>query len=298
VGLASATSEGVSASVDKLTADKPTACRLREASSLVRGGGVDTSDRGRPSTQSERARTQGHSLGSLGSSLGGGEAVGHATRIVVADATPVEGWMEYESYLGWTRRWARLVPASGQVTLHADETTHTVDDSVNLKDTVVSPPKTERKGHFAIRVQQRPPMRGEPSDGPLKRILGVETEEDRKRWMAALTKETGRYAPVKSGWVEKEGHVFKSWKRRWFELKEHDLLYFENDKHDTPASGRVPLLGCEVEWTDFSSNFTIVTRHGSSGNERLVCRAQSGEEAAAWAAALSNASSIRSSFRP
>jgi len=44
--------------------------------------------------------------------------------------------------------------------------------------------------------------------------------------------------PIKQGWLVKQGHFVKSWKRRWFILSTDNLYYFHNKNIGDPRLGR------------------------------------------------------------
>ncbi|KAA6375757.1 MAG: hypothetical protein EZS28_028718 [Streblomastix strix] len=47
------------------------------------------------------------------------------------------------------------------------------------------------------------------------------------------------------GWLTKQGHVMKNWKKRWFSLRGKELFYYE--KQNSPKEkGSIPLDGCIV----------------------------------------------------
>lgn len=46
---------------------------------------------------------------------------------------------------------------------------------------------------------------------------------------------------VHEGWLVKQGHQFKTWKRRWFHLQGYELSYYRKPPHPvTGLSGMVP----------------------------------------------------------
>jgi hypothetical protein len=49
----------------------------------------------------------------------------------------------------------------------------------------------------------------------------------------------------KKGWLQKKGQEgMKGWSRRYFTLKEHELLYYESDKTKTSKGVRTLLFSC------------------------------------------------------
>eukprot|EP01113_Clastostelium_recurvatum_P044828 TRINITY_DN760_c0_g3_i2.p1 TRINITY_DN760_c0_g3~~TRINITY_DN760_c0_g3_i2.p1 ORF type:complete len:1617 (+),score=536.15 TRINITY_DN760_c0_g3_i2:260-5110(+) len=55
-------------------------------------------------------------------------------------------------------------------------------------------------------------------------------------------------SPDKAGFLNKEGHVFKNWKRRWFVLKD-GLLYYFKHQDDVEPHGMIPITGGTVSMT-------------------------------------------------
>eukprot|EP00051_Salpingoeca_urceolata_P023187 m.390154 g.390154 ORF g.390154 m.390154 type:complete len:416 (+) comp20074_c7_seq1:137-1384(+) len=47
---------------------------------------------------------------------------------------------------------------------------------------------------------------------------------------------------IKEGWLEKKGDVNTGWKRRWFELRQDELVYRKKQSDVSPA-GSIPLIG-------------------------------------------------------
>eukprot|EP01097_Dermamoeba_algensis_P000096 TRINITY_DN1033_c0_g1_i1.p1 TRINITY_DN1033_c0_g1~~TRINITY_DN1033_c0_g1_i1.p1 ORF type:complete len:436 (-),score=185.52 TRINITY_DN1033_c0_g1_i1:170-1444(-) len=56
-------------------------------------------------------------------------------------------------------------------------------------------------------------------------------------------------SPVKTGWLTKQGHIFKSWKKRYFVMKDKRLYYFEGTD-SKKAQGIIFLEGYIIELVD------------------------------------------------
>jgi len=58
---------------------------------------------------------------------------------------------------------------------------------------------------------------------------------------------SGSVSIERMGWLEKRGGIRKSWKKRWFVLRDGELKYYASDKKNTKESGNIILDGCQVE---------------------------------------------------
>lgn len=54
---------------------------------------------------------------------------------------------------------------------------------------------------------------------------------------------------IKAGWMTKQGGSRKSWRKRWFVLRNHTLSYYK-DASDSSPLGIISLQGCSVSPTD------------------------------------------------
>ncbi|OQR85304.1 hypothetical protein ACHHYP_11971 [Achlya hypogyna] len=52
------------------------------------------------------------------------------------------------------------------------------------------------------------------------------------------------------GYLLKQGHVVKNWRRRYFRIRERDLVYYDSHRHDAKQCGRINLVGATVELGD------------------------------------------------
>ena len=73
------------------------------------------------------------------------------------------------------------------------------------------------------------------------------------------------------GWLVKEGSVRKSWKLRWFALRDGQLRYFANDS-ETTVKGTLAMNGASVDVVDgvnwvqsFGDNLDTVGFGGGGG---------------------------------
>ncbi|CAH9074063.1 unnamed protein product [Cuscuta epithymum] len=75
------------------------------------------------------------------------------------------------------------------------------------------------------------------------------------RSVTGLDPEPSEYAgiefwsnPERAGWLTKQGQHIKTWRRRWFVLKQGKLLWFEDNlsasRHDGIPRGVVPVAKC------------------------------------------------------
>jgi serine/threonine protein kinase len=68
-------------------------------------------------------------------------------------------------------------------------------------------------------------------------------------------------APIKKGWLTKQGGVIKSWKRRWFVIDDNQNLHYYKTATDKATAGSVNLLGalavrCDEE-TGQKNSFSV-----------------------------------------
>jgi len=101
-------------------------------------------------------------------------------------------------------------------------------------------------------------------------------------------------APEKEGWLVKRGLNVKSWKKRWFVLKENTLLYFKNQNYkELEPSGLIYLQSCSVvvlgDKVDKSFAIEIFTPTRS-----YVIHASNEQEMNEWIAVISARNTIKS----
>ncbi|ETV74772.1 hypothetical protein, variant 4 [Aphanomyces astaci] len=100
---------------------------------------------------------------------------------------------------------------------------------------------------------------------------------------------------VASGWLRKQGQVFKSVKRRWFELTGADgLSYFRNPDTATKPKGRVlvtpasSVTRLDMRKTGERFSFSITENALDKKSRVLFVHADSQEDRSIWVAALSS----------
>ncbi|KAH7828227.1 putative SH3 domain [Monocercomonoides exilis] len=95
-------------------------------------------------------------------------------------------------------------------------------------------------------------------------------------------------AGPKEGWLTKQGHLVKNWKRRWFVLRD-GVLYYYGSKSDTKEKGMHDLRGCEVrearEQTQKPYSFNLYYPSDDK-KKQLFVYADSMEEMKDWMAAI------------
>jgi hypothetical protein len=124
--------------------------------------------------------------------------------------------------------------------------------------------------------------------------------------------------PIKSGWLHKEGHMVKNWKRRWCVLWPQNfklegmagpsLYYFDDDETGSCPKGTLPIFGSEIgkpKKTRKGYNWLIridcAAEEGGKDKDgkkldkdkdgrKLVVATDSEDEREAWMEALGNAS--------
>lgn len=73
--------------------------------------------------------------------------------------------------------------------------------------------------------------------------------------------------PIRSGWLMKRGDVIRTWRRRWFVLKDGKLFWFLDPSHVTPNSktrGVIDLRYC-------LSSTSAVDRTGQEASFEITC---------------------------
>ncbi|KAI6660847.1 Dual adapter for phosphotyrosine and 3-phosphotyrosine and 3-phosphoinositide isoform X1 [Oopsacas minuta] len=158
-----------------------------------------------------------------------------------------------------------------------------------------------RTGAYTIRLKKPIPNISEPSITKEKYfehgIAKVTTYEYpiypgnspniRFQSTSALHSEKLNYE-VHSGYLTKQGHVFKNWKRRWFTIKENDLTYYKSNNINEQAINTINLDTIEqiiVNDHNYKRDycFTIVAKDGY----RLTMQAENETEYRRWIEKLS-----------
>lgn len=94
--------------------------------------------------------------------------------------------------------------------------------------------------------------------------------------------------PEKEGSLCKQGHLVKSWKHRWFRLKNGKLYYFKDRNDDRPV-GEIPLSACEIDdcvkVTGKENCFSINSRSGGV-TKKFIIQSTSKKETEEWVKAI------------
>ena len=99
---------------------------------------------------------------------------------------------------------------------------------------------------------------------------------------AAADAETARLAGPRSGWMYKRGRIRRNWKRRWFVLEGHDLVYRTQPKGGARKGALLLDYGTSIlNFPRRPHSFAIRTP-----KRELVCAADSEEDKRAWEAVL------------
>eukprot|EP00736_Rhodelphis_marinus_P003383 Rmarinus@m.4793 len=103
----------------------------------------------------------------------------------------------------------------------------------------------------------------------------------------------------RAGWLMKQGGKWKSWKRRWVVLNDHWMVYYTDDKSDTPVGVPVNLRGCDVMLPDnpaLKEDLCFIVRTTCVTNKRpnYVLKASSLEEREDWMSDFKIAGTVRS----
>lgn len=93
------------------------------------------------------------------------------------------------------------------------------------------------------------------------------------------------------GWLTKRGHIFKTWKRRWFVLDESQgfvLNYYQKeDKQTLKGTYAITGMSSVSPVSDEGSHRNAILLHAAgSGGRELLMSADSPEVALQWTAAL------------
>lgn len=91
--------------------------------------------------------------------------------------------------------------------------------------------------------------------------------------------------PEKEGELKKQGHLVKSWKKRWFRIKNDMLFYFKDKLADVPL-GSVPLRSCRVCFTDRVGKPFCFELTAPRINKVFYIQATSKAEAEEWMEAI------------
>jgi len=88
---------------------------------------------------------------------------------------------------------------------------------------------------------------------------------------------------VRKGWMMKEGHIVKNWKKRHFVLEEGVLIYYE-DESCSNEKGRLRVKDFHVTYTSGRPTFNMLANHPSEKSFSL--EAADWNDSIAWRKAL------------
>eukprot|EP01114_Cavostelium_apophysatum_P005789 TRINITY_DN1696_c0_g1_i1.p1 TRINITY_DN1696_c0_g1~~TRINITY_DN1696_c0_g1_i1.p1 ORF type:complete len:990 (-),score=230.87 TRINITY_DN1696_c0_g1_i1:114-3083(-) len=102
--------------------------------------------------------------------------------------------------------------------------------------------------------------------------------------------------PQKEGWLTKEGHLIKNWKRRWFVLKDALLFYFKAPQ-DVEPIGIIPLKDSIVKKVSVSDNkekkYCFRVQPQSIVVPPFFLCADNDEDCKAWLKAIKHAAAVK-----
>jgi len=96
-------------------------------------------------------------------------------------------------------------------------------------------------------------------------------------WMKKLT------AQEKEGYLTKEGSSWKTWNKRFFQIKGGILSYYESEQNMESAKGSYDLSGCALLTTE---GCNIIIRDTNNNDKCLKMKAETEDEAKAWKDAI------------
>jgi ankyrin repeat protein len=125
---------------------------------------------------------------------------------------------------------------------------------------------------------------------PLQLASQITDEETRERICSFLrahgAKEKRMYSEiVKEGYLVKEGHIRKSWKKRWFVLRKGSLRYFASIEKLKNETGVINLENAELENAPEKKNFCFAITDISK-NKKYYIQAMSEQDKNEWYNAL------------
>lgn len=106
--------------------------------------------------------------------------------------------------------------------------------------------------------------------------------------------------PVKCvGWLKKEGHMFHTWKRRYFVLLDGELAYYEGPSDSPPFGtknrGSITLRDVTIDCSNGKLGKRRIYIAGEVGTKDLLLEAESESERERWREALQAHASYASS---
>ncbi|GAM20300.1 hypothetical protein SAMD00019534_034750 [Acytostelium subglobosum LB1] len=103
-------------------------------------------------------------------------------------------------------------------------------------------------------------------------------------------------AVVVEGELVKQGHIFKSWRTRWFKIEASHLLYFKS-KNDTEPIDRIPLRGSRVSKKPFHEKQFCFELMAVTMKKVFLLQAKNAKDVDYWMNELDRASQMASSSR-
>ncbi|KAJ4455748.1 putative dual adapter for phosphotyrosine and 3-phosphotyrosine and 3-phosphoinositide [Paratrimastix pyriformis] len=117
-----------------------------------------------------------------------------------------------------------------------------------------------------------------------------EDEVEQQQAPAEESKQPVQVGP-KEGYLTKQGHIRKNWKKRWFVLRDKTLSYYAK-KNDAKPAGQINIAGSEIksgeEATGKNYCFHITFPGSNKEKEYFIC-AENGLEMNGWVTAINAA---------
>ena len=122
-----------------------------------------------------------------------------------------------------------------------------------------------------------------------KEIESTVSVEIRKKIESILesygaTEKTGFSEIIKEGYLTKQGHVVKNWKKRWFVLRVGELQYFKSIQKLKEPTGTIILQNGSIAKTFTKGCFVL---YDSRNDKKYFILASSEEEMTEWMDAIS-----------
>jgi hypothetical protein len=89
--------------------------------------------------------------------------------------------------------------------------------------------------------------------------------------------------PVMKGWLMKQGHVVKNWKKRHFVLDDGILIYYEEERY-VNEKGRLRVCDYHVTYSSGASDFNMIAN--SPTEKSYALKATDWDDSIAWRKAL------------
>lgn len=197
----------------------------------------------------------------------------------------------------WKRRRVQLV-ANRLVHFKDDVATGVID----IKDVSVKllPPDASAPAPFVFELHCSVAAENSGSGTGTERSkvrFAATSSEERDVWINLITTQSRRLAghsacgdspPIKVGSLKKQGHVMRTWRRRYFVLDMGILSYFEKEGEEkgfgTGQKGCINLCGAEVKWSPGLDRLYVTA--GGEASKDLLVQADTEDIAAEWNKAL------------